>query len=244
MVVRDLGAALRTRSRVLTIATDPDMDSDVKLFAFCLQAYLIGRDRPAGWESRSWTEVVGEMMERPNSLSLKAYGPAGVCSRAIAKDLPRYEAPIPDEPLVCRSPKARGPQAGEPCGKPSTGARVLDRHSLTGAGTWIGYCRNHSHPALDEWRRERLNAWDANGRPSPPANTGGVLMRYFGGNWDSLYRWASSWSTTARVGDEPDQDQAVPRPCFTLIDGGGQEPGSPSIDHVKLTVVASPDSNG
>ncbi|SKF35969.1 Uncharacterised protein [Mycobacteroides abscessus subsp. massiliense] len=183
-MVRDLKSAFRTRGRVLSIATDPGMDDDVKLFAFCLQAYIIGRDLPRGWGSRDWTEVVGEMMAGGGSVSLKAYGPVGVCMQ----------------------------------------------------GAWVGYCRNHSHPVLDQWRLERLRAWDANGRPSPPANTGGALTRHFTGDWPGWYQWALSW----HPGLGNDVRRTVPSPSFTLIEGDGQDgPERGPRPQQRLSVVSS-----
>lgn len=218
-MVRDVAGALRTRRKVLSIALDSDMDREVKLFAFCLQAYLIGRDEP-GWEPRHWAHVIGEMMERPGSVGLRGFGPVRACQRVIAKDVPRYEIPYAGEVLVCRSPKARGPQAGEPCGKPAGRNRQIDRDPLTGEGEWVGYCRNHSHPSLDEWRVKRLRAWDFNGRPNPPVNTGGVLMRYFKADWDSVYSWAQGWVNDVLVEAE---DVAINAPSFVLIEGAGED---------------------
>lgn len=230
--MRDVAGALRVRGKVLSMALDQDMGREVKLFAFCLQAYLIGRDDP-GWGDRKWAHVVGEMMERPGSLTLKSLGPVRVCQRAIAKDVPRYEVPVVGEELLCRSPKARGPQAGEPCGKPAMRNRQIDRDPLTGEGNWVGYCRNHAHSSLDEWRVERLRAWHFNGRPSPPANTGGALMRYFATNWGSMYPWAESWMNDTAIIYGP----ADELPRFTLIKGDDCPEGHTARSDVALTVV-------
>lgn len=238
-MIRDLKAALRARSRVLSIATDPDMGDDVKLFAFCLQAYIIGRDSPPGWGTRYWADIVGELMCSADSLALRAYGADGVCRRAMAKDVPRYEIPAADE-VLCRSLKARGPQAGEPCGKTAVGSRLPDRHPITGEGAWVGYCRNHSHPVLDEERRERLTAWHANGRPSPPANTGGALRRHFSGDWDHWYRWASAW----RPGIRGEHNEVMLPPNFTLLEGEGNPLDLQPEIRARLSIVPSPEVDG
>lgn len=236
-MVRDVAGALRARRKVLSIAVDPDMDREVKLFAFCLQAYLIGRDEP-GWESRHWAHVVGEMMERPGSVGLRGFGPVRACRRVIARDVPRYEIPYTGGVLVCRSPKARGPQAGEPCGKPAAGrSRQIDRDPLTGEGRWVGYCRNHSHPSLDEWRVKRLRAWDFNGRPQPAVNTGGALMRYFRTDWDLMYSWAEGWVNDVQVEAE---DVPINAPSFVLINGAGQDVGN-SRAEAAVSLVQSED---
>lgn len=234
--MRDVAGALRTRRKVLSIALDPDMDREVKLFAFCLQAYLIGRDEP-GWGSRHWAHVVGELIQRPGPVGSGGFGPVRACQRVIAKDVPRYEVPYVGE-VVCRSPKARGPQAGEPCGKPSVRPRQIDRDPLTGEGRWIGYCRNHSHRSLDEWRLKRLLAWDFNGRPQPPVNTGGALMRYFKTDWDSMYSWSQAWMN----GGEPEaEDTEINAPSFVLIKGGGQDVGNrPAEAAVSLVQAENP----
>jgi hypothetical protein len=214
---QDLPGAMRARDRLLQIAADEDLDHDAKLFAFCLTAYLIQR-RLSGRKGKNWAQAVAEMMYQPDSAEMKILGPVRVCKRIIADDIPRYEIPyLAPHKIHCQSPKARGPQAGQPCGKGGSRQTFIDRDPETGEARWIAYCRNHSHPTLDQWRKDRTDAWLANGKPSPVANTGGVLARYFGANWTALYQWADP-SRKPMPNGKP---LTPPRPQFALIQGGG-----------------------
>ena len=191
---QDLPGVLNARRDMLTIAADPDLDADTKLFAFCLLAHLTEKRQSGhrgGVKRESWATAVGEMMHPPDSVNRKIYGPIGICRRIIAADIPRYELPrVPAESIRCQAPKSRGPDAGKPCGETASGQTFIDYDPETGEGQWIAYCRNHAHPSLDEWRRERRQTWETNGHPSSPANTGGVLARYFRTDWAALYEWA------------------------------------------------------
>lgn len=220
---QDLAGALDARRYMVAIAGDPDMTADLKLFAFCLNAFLADqrqRGHRGGFAREQWTTAVGEMMSPPDSLERKTLGPAGLCRRAISSDVPRYEVPrVPSAAIICQSPKARGPEAGKPCGKPACGRSVLDHDPETGEGRWIAYCRNHSHPALDEWRIKRLQQWRDNGCPTPPRNTGGVLARHFPANWDAIYQWADlSWVPL------PGRKLATAvKPQLTVLEGGASD---------------------
>lgn len=220
---QDLPGALNARRDMLAIAADPALDASAKLFAFCLLAHLTALRQAGhrgGVNRDSWATAVGEMMYPPDSFERKHYGPIGICRRIIAADIPRYElARVPAESIQCQTPKSRGPDAGKPCSKPGVGHPVIDYDPDTGQTRWIAYCRNHSHPSLDEWRHKRRQAWEDNGRPSPPPNTGGVLARHFATDWDVLYEWAADPSRTLLPEDNP---PTPPQPKFTLIQGGAE----------------------
>lgn len=198
---RDLVGALRDRDTMRAIAFDADLSQDAKLFAFCLLVHLA--DPGAGHEGQDWVRAVSELMQPGNAYRVRS---------VIAADVPRYE--VPYVYARCVAVKTRGPDAGgRCCGSPS-GGPWLDRDPLTGEGRYIGYCTRHFTDVIRQLRVDREAQWIANGRPSPPANTGGVLARYFRTDWDALYRWAAPDVVPSVRGDAP----AAPR--LVLIRGG------------------------
>lgn len=124
---QDLAGALDARRYMVAIAGDPDMTADLKLFAFCLNAFLADqrqRGHRGGFAREQWTTAVGEMMSPPDSLERKTLGPAGLCRRAISSDVPRYEVPrVPSAAIICQSPKARGLKRENPAVSPRAGVR-------------------------------------------------------------------------------------------------------------------------
>lgn len=229
MSTADIPGALKLRDRMLDIANDPDLDEKAKLFAFCLLAYLTerrlhGRRSP---KRSDWTKDVGMLMiGESEQLDVSFMDHTEVHDTAvyavrsvIRNDIPRYVPP--QGKTRCPALKARGPNAGHPCGKSVT-SRWVDRDPETGEGTPVGYCRNHSHPSLDQWRRDRQLAWEANGKPQPPANRGGILARHFASNsWASLYHWADP----SRAPQPEGKPATPPAPKLTLIQGGASSEG-------------------
>lgn len=214
---QDVAGAMATRDQLLAIATEPDLDGNGKLFAFCLLAYLHERRR-AGLRTADWIEEVGARMHPTTARPRPIMDPTHLVHRAIANDVPRYEIPrISITALRCIAPKTRGPHAGQPCGNQACGQPKLDHDPDTGAQRWIGYCRNHTHPSLDRWREHRYQQWIDNGKPSPPPTRGGILAKHFPtGHWSHYYAWASRYL----IPEPTEQAREHPRPALTVITGG------------------------
>lgn len=157
-----------------------------------------------------------------DSLHYKSFGSFGLVHRVIANDIPRYEiAKVPVCDLRCVALKTRGPRAGLPCGNIATGHPLVDHDPQTGVQRWIGYCRNHNHQLLDEWRQQRFTQWQENGYPSPPANTGGVLAKHFPtGSWNRHYWWAAG--PRPLPDDEPEPEETQKPLQLTVIAGEAQ----------------------
>jgi hypothetical protein len=129
----------------------------------------------------------------------------------IADDRPRYE-PRREGPLPCRGQMIRREGL---CGQNSTNRFWLWYPPDTGEREEIGACSRHrlEVQAITEASRQ---AWIAAGKPSPPGNTGGHLERYFGGDWDETYTWATpSWKRPPTSTVRTDM-----RPVLRLIVGG------------------------
>ncbi|MCA9843231.1 MAG: hypothetical protein KC491_01140 [Dehalococcoidia bacterium] len=204
-MTQDLPGALLARDKLLAMAADPDLTGDAELFAFCLLAHLTEK-RLTG-RNNNWIEAVGEMM------SPDADHGAWSCRRVIAKDIPRYEPPIL-KTRGCIALKSRGPNAGKPCGK--GGSTWLDRDPSTGEARWLSYCPRHMPAGAHQSRQDRHRHWELNGKPMPPANTGGVLARYFSTNWAKMYAWADPHTEPSSTG----KPATPPKPRLSVIRGG------------------------
>lgn len=226
MTEQDLRGALDARDCLLRIAEDADLDQTAKLFAFCLLAYLASperREKRRTGKGRSWTEAVGEMMfadrEPPVSSAFagETYSADATwrVQRVIANDIPRYR--VNHGRVRCPVLKTRGKNIGKPCGKNATHYWV-DRDPNTGEGTPEGYCSAHITTAARLRHSDRIKQWAANGKPSPPANAGGVLARHFSADWAKLYAWADPSVEPLPDGKPP----TPPRPKLVLIRGGDE----------------------
>lgn len=225
MTSQDLPGALRIRNLLLRIAADDDLDQTAKLFAFCLAAYLASPERAEKkrtGKGKAWSQAIGEMMVgTPKVRTMNIMGEVRqydsaveTVRRVIANDIPRYEVPCPRN-VTCPVPKTRGPNTGKPCGKNAT-TRWVQRDPETGEGEYLGYCTAHMTRAAQLCHQEAWRKWEENGKPSPPANRGGILSRYFNTDWAKLYAWADPHREPLPNGKPP----TPPRPTFTLIQGG------------------------
>jgi hypothetical protein len=134
----------------------------------------------------------------------------------IADDRPRYE-PRTEWPLPCRGQMIRRPGL---CGQNSTNRFWLWYPADTGEREEIGACSRHRLEVQAITERSR-QAWIAAGKPTPPGNTGGHLERYFGGDWDVTYAWATpSWKRPPSSTVRTDM-----RPALRLIIGGADDDG-------------------
>jgi hypothetical protein len=222
---QDVKGALHARDALLRIAADSDLNETAKLFAFCLLAYLASPERAEKRRSgkgRSWVEAVGEMMFADvRKVNVAYVGETWTADavwrvqRVIANDIPRYK--VNHQLISCPVPKTRGKNVGKPCGKNATYYWV-DRDPETGEATPEGYCSAHVTTAARLRHSDRFEQWEANGKPSPPANAGGILARHFSADWAKLYAWADPRTEPLPNGKPP----TPPRPKLTLIRGGGE----------------------
>lgn len=189
---------------------DPDLTGDLLLLALAMDEVIRRTDVRGRRCKTSWVQEIAEMIYGDHERGYTRV------VRVIADDLPRYEvAQMWGRP--CAAPMQR--REGT-CGKGGS-LGLLDRDPDTGEGTRVWFCARHRPYAVPV--EQRIKQWVANGRPLPPANTGGVLRRWYAGNWDAIYQWAS--------GRDPmpgGREATPPRPVFQLIQGGGEtdEPDS------------------
>lgn len=93
---QDLAGALDARRYMVAIAGDPDMTADLKLFAFCLNAFLADqrqRGHRGGFAREQWTTAVGEMMSPPDSLERKTLGRPGFVGEPSHQMCPAMKCP-------------------------------------------------------------------------------------------------------------------------------------------------------
>ncbi|WP_280448415.1 hypothetical protein [Nocardia brasiliensis] len=208
----DLKAILRRDERRRKMLHDPDLSGDLLLLALALDEVCdIRKDQGRRWFRANWVEAIEDMVcrdypGRPTGWWVK---------HQIAEDMPRYEV-AGGTGRKCNAPVLRRSGVTNACG--ATGSVGLtDRDPFTGEGVRVWACKAHKAFAAEVQARDRQ--WFENGRPSPPPNAGGVLERYFSGNWDALYRWAAPWKEPLRGGREA----TPPRPTLRLIQGGEME---------------------
>lgn len=203
----DLKAIMARAQRVQDMIADPDLTGDTLLFALCLDEVLHRKVR-SGRRRLTRSNWVREVTELAEGDPTDAYW----AKRVLTGDTPRYEPEGMRTRVGCVAPMIR--REG-PCGK-NTHTSFVDRDPVTGEGTYVGYCTRHWSHEKDMERLTRWKAWEANGKPSPGPNHGGVLKRYFRHrDWDGLYRWASGREPLAGA-----REATPPRPVFTVIQGG------------------------
>lgn len=208
----DLRAIMRRDERHRKMLNDPDLTGDLLLLAFALDEWLaIRKERGRKRFHADWVETIEEMVCR----SYPGRQAGWWLKHQIAEDMPRYElAGAPGR--KCSAPVLRRSGITNACG--ANGAVGLaDRDPLTGEGRRVWACKAHKAFAAEVQARSKQ--WADNGKPSPPPNVGGVLERYYEGNWDALYRWAAPWREPLRGGREA----TPPRPTLRLIPGGAME---------------------
>lgn len=203
----DLKALMRSHQRFIDVCTDPDLDSDAKLFAVLVLAVIHERES-AGRKSLKHRSLFQAVAAMSNHRS-----PNYWIRQVIQKDIPRYDPPRPDDHQGCLAPMI---QREGNCGKRAI-VSGIDRDPLTGVGVPYAFCSRHRNHR-DDWKiQQNIKQWVENGKPSPPPNAGGVLRRYFDSDWDALYKWAAPY-ITALKGEKP---PTLPKPNLTLIHGGG-----------------------
>jgi hypothetical protein len=104
----------------------------------------------------------------------------------INRDVPKFR-PLEPKRYTCGVPLTRYPR---PCGRNATlTSPIYDPE--TGTFVTERACSRHRDLLWDASIASR-QAWMKNGSPTPPANSGGLLMKHFQGDWDMLYSWASN----------------------------------------------------
>lgn len=206
----DLKAIMRRDERRRKMLNDPDLTGDLLLFALCLDEAIATRKEQGRKRMRNWVAEVAALAYRADSAYHQRYWSRSV----IRGDAPRYE---PDGFLqgryLCVAPMIRRDGL---CGKKSA-VRWLDPDPMTGVSTPVGMCSRHRGGELEAYYDRRRREWVANGKPSPPANRGGVLKRYFNAPWEEIYRWSG------REPMEGGREATPPRPVLRLIRGGDEE---------------------
>ncbi len=206
----DLKAIMERDERRRQMLNDPDLTGELLLFAFAVDE-INARQAEQSRKRRSkrgWVAEVEEMVCPPRPGRASGWW----VKERIGSDIPRYE--FADAPgRKCVVPVTRRSGKTDACG--GTGVvGVVDRDPLTGEGRRAWFCKGHK--SFADACRARTAEWQRNGKPSPPPNAGGVLERYYGGDWDALYRWAKPWKEPLRG----EREATPPRPVLRLIEGG------------------------
>lgn len=200
----DLKAIMARDQRHRKMLRDPDLTGDLLLFALALDE-LIATRREQGRTTagKTWTAAVTQLVRGGDSSYLRYWA-----KHVVEGDVPRYE-PAEGRGRPCIAPMIRREGL---CGKAGA-TYVLDVDPMTGEATRGHLCTRHR--GLMAKYAVLNREWIANGKPSPPANTGGVLRRYFNADWDQIYRWASPHREPMAGGREA----TPPRPTLRLIQG-------------------------
>lgn len=130
----------------------------------------------------------------------------------LHRDAPHYRA-TDRRGEGCIAPMIR---RDGPCGK-RAGTTWQEIDPQTGEAELVSMCSRHSPTPLRS--SESYRAWVANGKPRPPANTGGILARYFTKKGlAEAYEWAHPDYDRDGEGKPP----TLPRPTLRLIRGEGE----------------------
>lgn len=207
MTSTDLKAIMRRDERHRKMLNDPDLTGDLLLFALGLDEVIATRQAQGRKTSgKSWTTAITRLVSGDEGYRRHW------AKHVVERDVPRYE-PAKSQGRGCIAPMIRREGL---CGQPGT-AHVLDLDPMTGEGREGYLCSRHR--GREAVYLELKRQWHSNGKPCPPANTGGVLRRYFNADWDAIYRWASPWREPMEGGREA----TPPRPTLRLIPGGAME---------------------
>jgi hypothetical protein len=214
----NVAEAMSVRTMVAQMMADPDLTVNLLLVALALVDVLHDDDTTGGTtggtrrvKRTTWVQAVADRT---------GHAPRTVV-HIIASDFPRYvpeNTPAAGRPVTfdrpCPAPMVR---RDTPCGRPGTHGS-MDFDPATGRRWMIWVCNRHAATYLPQVEARR-RAWQANGAPTPPHNAGGILRRYFGGNWDVIYAWAAPYEA-ARATPGEGKLPTPPRPQLRLIQGG------------------------
>lgn len=189
--------ALGTARALAAMLEDPDLTGDLLAVAIALRWVLDSGD------TSKWLNRVAEAIgHRPQRVRI-----------AIGDDMPRYKGDMTSP--VC---DVLMPRRGDACGKRASNY-TSDRDPETGALRLVGRCTRHDvDRAFWLCLEDRRKQWEANGKPLPPHDTGGILRRHFPGyNWADIYTWARPGVEQTPGGGKP---KILPRPKLILLRGG------------------------
>jgi hypothetical protein len=130
----------------------------------------------------------------------------------VSRDVPRYEPEDNNGRSRCMAPLVR--KEGT-CG--GSGSNGFHWRYNPDTGEWRTYwaCTRHAAEAAKMVRAARM-AWEANGKPQPANNTGGVLSKYF--HTEKLYEWA-----TPEYRKDQDRTPPAQRPALEVISNEAPE---------------------
>jgi hypothetical protein len=204
----DLKAIMARDERRRRMLNDSDLTGDLLLFALCLDEVIAVRKADGRKRKKPghWVADVAAMAYGMTPYHQRYWG-----KKVIGDDAPRHEPPRIECGSPCVAPMVRREGL---CGKRGS-VRLMDHDPDTGETQWVCLCARHR--SLEAGFDARNRRWKANGCPIPPANTGGVLRRYWEADWDYLYRWASG-----REPMEGGREATPPRPTLRLIPGGAE----------------------
>ncbi len=204
-------ALMERDERRRQMLNDPDLTGDLLLFALALDEVILTRSEDGRRRKKPGHWVADVAALAVNVQRQQYWG-----RKVLTDDVPRYEPVGQSHSMPCAAPMIRREGL---CGKHGT-TRLIDRDPHTGEAKWIGLCARHrGHQAHFD---ARLKEWHVHGKPMPPANTGGVLRRYWDADWDHIYRWAAPHREPMEGGREA----TPPRPRLRLIQGGDGEVSS------------------
>lgn len=137
----------------------------------------------------------------------------------IRNDIPRYVPP--QGKTRCPALKARGPNAGQPCGKSVT-SRWVDRDPRDRSAPTSRVLPQLLPPLTGPMAPSPATRLGSQRKTQPPANRGGILARHFASNsWASLYHWADP----SRAPQPEGKPATPPAPKLMLIQGGASNEG-------------------
>ncbi|MGW2666085.1 hypothetical protein ACWCW7_34460 [Nocardia tengchongensis] len=186
---------------------DPDLTGDLLLFAMALDEVIVTRREQGRRSLRNWVIDVAALAHGTD----RAYYVRHWGRNVVGDDIPRYEPQGSNRRGIgCVAPMLRREGL---CGKRSS-VLLTDYEPETGIAQHVGLCARHR--GLEAGYEQRRLAWIEHGKPLPPANTGGVLRRYFDADWDAIYHWARPGLKPMEGGREA----TPPRPKLRLLSGG------------------------
>ncbi|CDZ88949.1 hypothetical protein RHRU231_450116 [Rhodococcus ruber] len=203
---------MKPGDRIAQMIADPDLTGDTLLFAICLHDLLWRRKTDPAYRLRTNTNGAA-LREITKTATGREDKRLWWVRDIIRDDVPRYDID-PPHTVRCGAPMIRRASV---CGK-ATSATWMDRDPVTGEKRWVGFCNRHRSHDRESERRERHERWQANGKPEPAPNRGGVLPRYFKTDWSEWWGWAAPGLTPS----SGEREAGLPRPVFTLIQGGAE----------------------
>ncbi len=194
--------------RVTALYGDPEMTTGGLQFGLAL-AWVMYHDPSMSGEAWTVTDVAALAVKIGNQEARRQW-----VIRILRADVPRYR--VPNSPRRCRALTGNG----RACDTNFThGFHYIAWSWVDGTATVHDYCPRHRENGIHA-RAEYLRTVTGfrKARPTPAANSGGVLARHFPTvDWNIIYRWVSpGWKPT---GPPPERSDV---PHLTLVTGDGE----------------------